>query len=187
MKIFELPSEYREIKKMDLQKNTKLAVFVNVLALVIAAVVFWIGLLLKPTTLDSENPFKTLMSTVVVFVLVIVYMVLHELVHGIFFKKYSGEKAKYGVTGLYAFAKSDAYYNKKEVNIIELSPIVILGVILVVLNVIFSTTLFWYVFIIQIINISSAVGDLYFACVLRKMPDDILIKDDGVSMTIYGK
>ena len=181
MKIFKLPNEYKELKKIDLQKNIKLAIFVNVLSLVLAIIVFLIGLLFQPITLNFGSLFFMLIP------MLIAYMVLHELVHGIFFKKFSGEKAKYGFTGLYAFAKSSAYYNKREFIIIGLSPIVILGVILLILNIILNTTLFWHVFIIQIVNISGAAGDLYVTFVMRKMPTDILIKDDGVAMTIYAK
>ena len=181
MKILNLPSEYNEIKTIDLQKNTKLAILVNGLSLVLALAVFLIGLLIQPMSLNFQSPFFILIP------MLIVYIVLHEFVHGVFFKKYSGEKAKYGFTGLYAFAKSSAYYNKREYIMISLSPIVILGVILLILNIVLNTAWFWWIFIIQIVNISGAAGDLYVTFVMGKMPADILIKDDGVSMTIYEK
>lgn len=136
---------------------------------------------------DIENPFKPLCTVLIILGLIIAYMILHEIVHGFFFRKFSGQKAKYGFTGLYAFAKSDAFYNKKEFLIIALSPIVILGSFCLILNIVLGATYFWYVFAIQIVNISGAAGDLYVALVLIKMPDEILISDEGVSMTIYGK
>lgn len=191
MKIFELPDGYKETREIDLKKNIKLAIFVSALSLALAGVVFFIGLLIMPihiSSVDSENPFKPLVTLFVILGLMIIYMILHEFVHGIFFKKYSGEKAQYGFTGLYAFAKSNAYYNKKEILIIGLSPIVMLGIVLLILNITLSASCFWYVFSVQILNISGAAGDLYVAYVLNKMPQqELLVKDNGASMTIYTK
>lgn len=190
MKIFELPESYKEIKKIDLAKNKKLAVFVNLLSLVIALVVFGIGFLWMPfniSFIDYENVWKPLAMILMILVIMMIYLILHELTHGFFFKKYSGEKANYGLHGLYAYAKSGAFFNKKEYLIIGLSPVVIFGVLCLTLNIVLGSTLFWYIYFIQIINLSGAAGDFYVIWVMQKMPYDILIKDDGVSMTIFAK
>ena len=50
--------------------------------------------------------------------LMLVYMVLHELVHGVFMKRFSGVKPNYGYTGMYAYAGSNAYFDKKSYIII---------------------------------------------------------------------
>ena len=50
----ELPNGYKEILKIDLQKNTKLAVLVNVMALIIG-VVMLIPLDRKSTRLNSSH------------------------------------------------------------------------------------------------------------------------------------
>jgi len=44
---------------------------------------------------------------------------------------------------------------------------------------------FWVVYILQICNISGAAGDLYISFRLRKLPDDILVQDSGVSMRVF--
>ena len=70
---------------------------------------------------------------------------------------------------------------------IALAPIVIWGIILLVLNLIFQETWFWVIYFIQICNLSGAAGDLYVSYRFSKLPEDILINDIGVSMTIYGR
>lgn len=188
MKIFELPNDYTEIKKIDLAKNRKLAVLVNFLSFIIAVIVFGIGYFIVPLKISFVNylnPFKPLSVVLIMLVLMIIYTILHEITHGLFFKRYSGKKAQYGFNGLYAFAKCDAYFNKKEYLIIGLSPVVAFGVLCLLLNIILGSTLFWYIFAVQIMNLSGAAGDFYVSWLLRKMPEDILISDAGTSMTIY--
>lgn len=96
---------------------------------------------------------------------------------------YSKEKPFFGFTG--AYAGSNCYYYKKPYLVIALSPIVILGIILLVLNIIFPK-LFWVIYFIQIANISGAAGDLYVTYRFSKLDDNILVKDIGVSMDVYG-
>ena len=123
----------------------------------------------------------------VIVVGMIVYIVLHELVHGIVMKYYSKIKPTYGFTGMYAYAGSSAYFCKKHYIIIALAPIVLWGVGLLILNLLVPTGWFWVVYLIQMMNISGAAGDLYVSVSFSKLPEDILINDTGVSMTIYSR
>lgn len=56
-----------------------------------------------------------------------------------------------------------------------------------ILNLLVPTGWFWVVYLIQMMNISGAAGDLYVSASFSKLPKDILINDTGVSMTIYSK
>jgi len=187
MGIFELPEGYTEIKRVDLQKNIKLAVLVNVLALVIAVVVFFIGTLVNPFSfsIDYENLTGTLLTLGGVFFAMILYLVAHELIHGVFMKKYSGKKARYGFTGLYAYAGSDAYFAKGAYLVIGLAPVVTFFALCLLLNTVLPEKWFWPVYFIQIINLSGAAGDLYVTCLMSRMPANTLVKDDGTAMSIY--
>ena len=53
-------------------------------------------------------------------------MILHEIIHGGFMKAFSGLKPRYGFTGLYAYAGSDALFNRRQYLIIAFAPVVIL-------------------------------------------------------------
>ena len=46
---------------------------------------------------------------------------------------------------------------------------------------------FWIIYFVQIGNLTGAVGDLYVTYLISKMPDDTLIQDTGVSMTMHSK
>ena len=92
-----------------------------------------------------------------------------------------------GFTGLYAYAGSEAYFNKRSYLVIALAPIVVWGVVLLILNFLVPTSWFWCVYFIQVCNVSGAAGDLYVSCKFSRLPADILIRDTGVSMTVYSR
>lgn len=182
----ELPDGYKEILKIDLQKNKKQAVLVNVMALIIGVAMLTPLLSKNIRTAVIESAFENSFPKLIVMLVgMIVYLILHELVHGIFMKKFSGIKPKYGYTGLYAYAGSTAYFNRKCYIIIALAPIVIWGIVLAVLQFAVPHSWAWIVYCIQVINISGAAGDIYVTYKMSRMPADILVNDVGVSMTVY--
>ena len=183
-----LPEGYEEIYSVDLQKDKKTALLVNLLALVIAALlVVPMHFFVPITTLFSmEQGFGKFTLRYVVFLLsIIVYMVLHELVHGIAMKLCGTKKVKYGFTGMYAFAGSEDYYAKKPYIFIALAPVVLWGLVLALINPFVPTDWFWVVYFIQVMNLSGAAGDLFVTVKFSRFPKDILIKDYGVGMKVF--
>jgi hypothetical protein len=124
---------------------------------------------------------------VAVAVLMVLYIVLHELVHGVAMKMCGTKKVKYGFTGLYAFAGSNDFYGKKSYIFIALAPVVLWGIVLAVVNPFVPIEWFWVVYWIQISNLSGAAGDFFVTAKFSKMPDDILVRDHGVGMKVFSK
>ncbi len=183
-----LPAGYREIYSVNLQKNKKIAIVLNVIALIIAAVMI--------VPMNAFVPISSLFSIesglmnyfirfFVFIVSMIGYMCLHELIHGITMKAFGTKQVKYGFTGLYAFAGSEDYYDKKSYIIIALAPVVVFLFVLAVINVLVPLEWFWVVYFLQILNISGAAGDLFVTFKFSQMPKDILVQDSGVGMTVY--
>lgn len=181
-----LPDAYKEIYSLDLQNNTKLALFVNILAVVITVVLAIPACFLVPiTTFFATESGVFLLKPAILIVGVITYMVLHELVHGAAMKFCGTQKVKYGFTGLYAFACSDDYYDKRTYLFIALAPVVLWGIVLALLTIAVPSEWFWIVYFIQITNISGAAGDFFVTVKFSRLPKDILVKDSGVAMTVY--
>lgn len=187
-----LPQGYAELCTIDLQKNKRLAFGVNLAALGIAAVLFAIGIALMPFSLLLDSPgdsplalLQMLPKLLAALFGIALYLVLHEAVHGIFMKGYGRLKPRFGLTLLYAYCGSDAYFDKKSYLVIGLSPVVIWGVILLAAGFLVPAGWFWTVYLIQIVNLSGATGDFYVTYRMLRLPRDILVQDDGVSMTIF--
>lgn len=185
-----LPEGYNEIYSVNLQKNKKIMLLVNLIAVMIAV------LLVVP--MCFAVPISTLFSMekglgnyilrfAALIVLSVLYIVLHELVHGVAMKICGTKKVKYGFTGLYAFAGSSDFYGKGAYIFIALAPVVLWGVVLAVVNFLVPIEWFWVIYLIQIYNLSGAAGDLYVTVKFSSMPSDILISDNGVGMSVFSK
>ena len=183
-----LPDGYREICSVDLKKDKKAAVFVNLLAIAIAVILVLPMNAVIPfyRSLVSQTDIKDiLIKYVVLLVLMVLYVILHELVHGVAMRICGTKKVKYGFNGMYAFAGSADYYDKTAYIFIALAPIVLWGVVLAVVNILVPAEWFWVIYIIQVLNLSGAAGDLYVSVKFSRLPRDILVQDYGIGMVVY--
>ena len=184
----ELPVGYTEVYRLNLQKDKKKAILVNGIAMVMIVALFFLGNAIVPlSTLfdmtDGEGVYFIRLGILIGGY--VIYIILHEAVHGIAMKCYGAPKLKFGFTGLYAFAGSEAYFSKVPYIVIALAPVVVWGLVLLVLNLIVPASWFWVIYFIQVGNLSGAAGDLYVTCKFIGMPKDILVQDAGVSMAVY--
>lgn len=185
-----LPEGYREIYALDMHEDKKLAVWVNLLSLAIAAVFAVPMLFVIPwwATFDvTDGMTGYWIKLAAMLGLTLVYLLLHELVHGIAMRICGTKKIRYGVKGVYAFAASDDYYRKKPYIFIALAPVVFWGIVLAIVTPFVPTAWFWVVYFVQLMNLSGAAGDLYVTVKFSRMPSDILIRDSGVGMVVYAK
>jgi hypothetical protein len=189
MGIFELPEGYHEIKSVDFLNDKKLAIVVNLCALLLAICLFILGnfRVSFQIIIGSDNLIASILGALGLIIGVVLYLVLHELTHGFFIKKYSGRKARYGFTGMYAYAASDAFFTKHQYIIIALAPVVIFGCFFLLLNILLPGNFFWLIYFMQIMNISGATGDFYITYLMSRLPADVLTTDVGVVMKMYSR
>lgn len=184
----QLPPDYRPILSVDLQKNKRLALLVNLSALALALLMALPALFLRPIgpLFDLSRGFGPYALRLAgIFVGMFAYILGHEAIHGVAMKLCGSQKVRYGFTGLYAFAGSEDYYGKKSYLFIALAPILFWGLVLGILCAAVPEEWFWVVYILQIMNISGAAGDLYVTLRFLRLPKDILVQDSGVSMTVF--
>ena len=185
-----LPEGYGEIYAVNIQKDKKMAIIVNLIAVAIAVIMAVPMHFVVPfsTVFSMENGlFPYILRFAALIILMFLYLILHELVHGIAMKLCGTKKVKYGFTGMYAFAGSKDYYDKKAYIFIALAPVVLWGIVLAVINPFVPVEWFWIVYLIQIMNVSGAAGDLFVTVTFSRLPQDILVQDYGVSMTVFSK
>ena len=53
------------------------------------------------------------------------------------------------------------------------------------LTVAFYESAFWYLYIIQIVNVSGAAGDLYVGWLIARSQSDVMVRDAGTDMSFY--
>ena len=185
--IWTLPEGYGQKYLIDLKDNRRQFWIVNglsvLITLLLAAVFFqlmWYGTMeFQPERL----PFQALIMVLGM----VAYIPLHELVHGVYIRRFSGKRARYGFTLVYAYAASDCYFSKHDYLIIASAPVVFWGAVFLFLLILLPVGWRWVPAVWQIFNLSGAAGDIYVFWRLGKEPNSILCLDSGVRMAVFDR
>ena len=185
---FEVPAGYREVFHFD-AKDRKDAVKMTIWAfiiMVIAVVLVILGADFKQ--IDMDHVFK---YYAVWIVAMIVYIVLHELVHGAVYKALTHRKLTFGITWSAAFCGVPDIYVYRNTALASLvAPLTVFTVLLVPITLWLRTVdMGWYMVsgLLFAIHISGCAGDLYITkMLLTKYKDPrILMRDTGPAQWIF--
>ena len=180
---------YKECTKIDLVKNKKEALLVNIYGIIIMVVMaVFIPLLIMGGIIEFNLETTFPLFFIVLLISLILYIPLHEIVHGIVLKNYTDEKLSFGWKLVYAYCGSkEAVVNRKEYYAVALAPLLVFSVVFISLMVLNpSLSLVWYV--MEMMNVSGSVGDIYVSIKLRKEKSrDILITDSGTDMSFWSR
>lgn len=180
---------YKECTKIDLVKNKKEALLVNIYGIIIMVVMaVFIPLLIMGGIIEFNLETTFPLFFIVLLFSLILYIPLHEIVHGIVLKNYTDEKLSFGWKLVYAYCGSkEAVVNRKEYYAVALAPLLVFSVVFISLMFLNpSLSLVWYV--MEIMNVSGSVGDIYVSIKLRKEKSrDILITDSGTDMSFWSR
>ena len=185
-----LPEEYEQIKKISFTEDKKFSTYINLAAVAFAAFLVIIMRIFVPFdfSLNSYDEVAgVFIKSASLCVMIFAYVILHEAVHGVFIRIISGKWGKFGFRSGFAYASSEALFGRFEYITVALAPIVIWGVVIGIVNMLVPTGWFWVIYVIQIINLSGAVGDIYVTYTALKLPKESLFKDDGLDITVYAK
>ena len=185
-----LPTGYAEYFHVNLQKDKKTALAVNLTGTVLLVALLMLGhFAFVPFwhfTDDSDGFGMMLLRLAVMIAGYAAYIVLHELTHAAVMKLFGASKLRFGFTGLYAYAGSEVdYFTKGAYIAVALAPLIVWGIIFTVMLILVPVRWFWIVYFWQVGNITGAMGDLYVTVKFFKMPKDILVRDTGIEMTVY--
>lgn len=188
-----LPEGYKEVKVVDAKEKKTSVVFTLCSLLLTALPLIPVLLTFGGLRLLYEQYGRTgmLVADLVFLVSIVLYLVLHELVHGAAYKALTHQKLTFGFTLTVAFCGvPDVYTSRKTALIALLAPFVTFSVILIPLTIWFySFNRLYYLLsgILFAIHFGGCVGDLYMTYLLLfKFRDPrTLMNDTGPKQTIY--
>jgi len=201
-----LPSNYRQQATIDLSKSRKAVVGAIVSGIVLLITIGWLLVqfthFLRPTALEGigfpdiltttpdGNPSITLPFQLIVdaIVAVVLVMLIHELVHGVFFWRFTGRRPKFGIKGLYVYAAapSDIYFPRNQYLAVGIAPLVLLTLVGLLLMVIVPVVIVPTLILFIAFNAAGAAGDLLMFAWLLYYSPDTLIQDNNTSVIVYG-
>jgi len=185
------------LKDYNLMDNKKLIFWINVA--VIPLFLFFIVLFTYVTnvffglgdygfSISIDDLTGFLVSLVLFFVIYFVLIVIHELIHGAFFKLFDMDgKVSFGFKNGMAYATSpNSYYPKSRFIMICLAPFVLItaGLMLLMSAGLISQPFF---ILYASIHAASCAGDFYWVLLLSMHSGNILVEDTEKGMTVYLK
>lgn len=197
MKHFEekLPENYRLVKTVDATKAPFAVVF-NLLSLVMmvgafAVLYFAFGTdvsLIKEQFLTLPD-FTKILALLLLVVGFIVYIVLHELVHGVVYKAFTKRKLTFGVTMTCAYCGvPDVFVYRTASLCALLAPFVVFSIAFIV-PMFFMQNTVWFLLLAALfaMHFGGCVGDLYITVlyVFKFRDGKTLMRDTGPVQTFY--
>lgn len=183
----EKPEKLKTEHVIDPEGDKKLRLYLSLGAVGLAAVLVGIGCIFVPIAklYDVGGVGRFILRAVLIIVMAAAYYCVHELVHSYVLKRLTGITAKIVFEKYHARCVNDTVFTLKGYLIYCFAPVVIIGVVLLILNIVLPDKFFWQVYIIQIINIAGAAGELYAAYMLIKEKKELAVLDDGEKLTYW--
>ena len=189
-----LPPSYKHLNTLNLSGKSAV-IGLNLAAIPLLFIFAWLFERLT-VFLRTYNPFPkgileflTTLSwwNAIALPLAIVIMVIsHELIHGIFFWIYTQERPRFALKGGYAFATAPGWYLPRNQYIfVGLSPLIAISVISIFLAVFVAQPIVPYMLIIASFNAAGALGDMIVVTWVLRLPETTMVKDDGDTFSAY--
>ena len=185
-----LPAGYREAMLID-AGNKKLGILLNVIAFAITVLILILIVPLLHLREHAASVFITLPKLIVFTVSPIIYLVAHELVHGVAYKLLTGQKLTFGLTLTVAYCGVPHIYVYRRTALISLlAPFVVFSLLFGGLTLFLRDALWKLIFAILLaLHVGGCAGDLYdtLLFLIRFRDPDTLMNDTGPAQRFYVK
>ena len=187
---YEVPDNYEIVKVID-AKNVKTMLLMNFVAILIAIplISFFVKIVFR--SIFNEN---LVLSEIIPYyfsflIILILYLIMHELTHGIFYKIFTHEKLTFGLTLTVAYCGVPKIYVKRIPALITtLAPFVVFSIVLgVPLFFEIKPLIFLLISLLFSIHVSGCTGDLWVALILifKYRGKKLLVNDTGPKQSFY--
>lgn len=194
-----LPEDYYPGGTVDVKKDQKLLLLLNIGGLILMVLTGWLFLLamasLRPEAVmdglrffegDSLIDFLWLVARILL--LTLINILIHEAIHGLFFWIFTGARPLFAFRWTYAYAAAPGWYLPRgQFLITTLAPLVLMTLAGLALFRFAPPGWLIPVWFILTMNAGGAIGDLLVAYLLLRRPADTLVEDRGDRMTFYIK
>ncbi len=186
----ELPKGYSEVMTIDFAKNKRLMIWLNIVAVTVMVGIVAAAFLLLWNKLSAAGSLG-FSEMLVLFITILVYCALHELMHGIVYKAMTGEKLCFGLdlkAGVAYCGIPDIYVYRNTALAALLAPFVVFTLLFGILIAVLGHPMYQlYVAVLLGVHVGGCAGDLYDTCLLltKLREPSTLMKDTGPKQIFY--
>jgi predicted metal-dependent HD superfamily phosphohydrolase len=183
----ELDSGYLYAGEVDVQ-NRRVVLILNLIALVLLFGFGWLFWQLAAAIRPDLSSFGLGDGVQWLWLLlgIVGVLVLHELIHGLFFWLFTGERPKFGLHIFYAYAAAPSWYlPRNRFIIVGLAPFILITVAGLILLAVIALEAVNELLVVLTLNAAGSVGDLLVTGWLMTRPESTMINDRGQAITFY--
>ena len=184
-----LPEGYVQSDEINLKKNKRLAVVLNIVAFPVALLSFFLlsgfAVWVRPG-LTSTSITITAGGLAVLVGLVLILLTIHELIHGFFFWVFTRSRPVFALRLFYAYAGApDWYIPTRQYAFAAVGPLAVIGAVGLLLVLLVPESWVMYIVILVALNTGGSMGDLLILTRLFKASPTCLANDAGDAITFY--
>ncbi len=195
-----IPQDYVQVKYVDAKNDKKQITVYTLLSFVPLLIVLPVliliarycnGYSISDAFKNASDMVTFLIACSVTFAILVIYIILHELVHGVTYKLFTGAKLTFGLTFTVAFCGVPEIYVRKKASIAALvMPFLVFSVIFIALTIgLWSISPLYGIFsgAVFAIHVGGCVGDLHWTLMyLTKFRHcNTLMRDTGPKQWLY--
>lgn len=186
----ELSPTYQQSRILDLGSQPGLMIVLNLVGLLLffafGLAFLHLAALLYPGIVFKASNFPALLMILALLLAYAAVLVLHELVHGLFFVILTGSRPHFGLKQMYAYACAPEWYiPRNQFLVVGLAPLILITLAGFLILPLLSPTLATFTLFAMAVNASGAIGDLYTVLWILRFPADAFVCDHGEKFTIY--
>ena len=176
----------KKIKTLNLMENNKMIFWINIATIPLWLVFSLLFFYLTIVSVDDSTISFTDVSWLWIAICLVVIIMVHELIHGLFFKLFNPEgKVKFGFKKGMAYATSpNSFYTKGQFTVILLSPFVVITLVLY-LGLLVGVVPPAVFVALSAVHGGCCIGDFFMGLLLVKEPKDVLVEDTEQGFNLY--
>jgi hypothetical protein len=184
-----LPAGYIQSGQIDLKKDKRLAILLNIGAFIVFIPMFYLlsgfTALVRPDITNFSETI-TIGKMLGALGLTVIVLIIHEMIHGLFFWIFSRGMPVFALRPLYAYAGAPTwFFPKRQYAITALGPLVIIGAVGLLLLLLAPISWIPMIAFLVALNTGGAIGDVFVFFRLLKCLPTSLANDTGEVVTFF--
>jgi hypothetical protein len=192
----QLPPSYQPVETIDVSKDRRLLVLLNIAGMVIMLLAGWVFLMIA-ASLRGQAVMESLgwltahtggwvLGIAAFLVLTVTYILVHEAFHGVFFWLFTHSRPKFAFRGAYAYAAAPGWFVRRNAYLLTaLAPLVFMSLIGLLIIAFGPPAWIFPAWLVVMFNAGGATGDLWVAIRLLRRPARTYICDRGDAVSFF--
>jgi hypothetical protein len=186
-----LPDGYDQVYAIDLATHKTMAIVLNLAAFAVLIITFWLLAIyvnrVRPELFGTSlSGVFNLAELLLLILLVAANMVVHEMIHGVFFWLFTHSRPVFGLSLSYAYAAApDWYIPMSRYWIIGLAPLLVIGMAGLAVMAFCPPAWLLPTAVVIGFNTGGAAGDMWIVYQLFRNSPACMVRDTGHSVHFY--